>query len=80
MSNETAGFGEEIKEKLTISNPVEAVVSGELRYLPVARKKILDLHLRDDFVGIKYSTEKDVTLSFENKECTVDKWGRVIWK
>lgn len=50
-----------------------------MEYTRVARSKLLEFHLRDDFIGIKESSDKDVTLLFANHECTVDKFGRVIW-
>ena len=48
-------------------------------YTRVARVKILKLHLRADFIGIKDSSDNDVTLMFKSDECTVDKFGKVLW-
>ena len=54
-------------------------LNDPMEYTRVARGKVLSLHLRDDFIGIKQSSDYDVTLLFANDECTVDKFGRVIW-
>ena len=48
-------------------------------YIRVARFKILKLIMRGDCIGITDSSDNDVTISFTNDKCTVDKWGRVMW-
>lgn len=50
-----------------------------MEYTRVARAKILEMYLRSNCVGIKDSTDKDITLMFSDNECTVDKFGKVTW-
>ena len=49
------------------------------KYIRVARAKILKLIMRGDCIGVTDSSDNDVTLSFSNDKCTVNKWGRVDW-
>jgi len=48
-------------------------------YNRVARKKILEFHLSEDFIGIIDSSVDDLTMKFLDKVCTIDKFGRVTW-
>jgi hypothetical protein len=50
-----------------------------MEYTRVARAKILEMHLRDDCIGISDSSDKNITLKFVENECTVDKFGKVEW-
>ncbi len=50
-----------------------------MEYMRVANGKILKLMMRDDCIGVTNSSNDNITLTFKNDRCTVDKWGKVIW-